>query len=128
MAGWRGAAGAEHPPRRARRGTSADRHTVALLSRAESSIEAAGILAAQEGMAGFTVSRAYYAMFYVAETLLAEQGLDLSKHSAVISKFGQVFARQSLMDAKFYRMLIDAQERRLIGDYRATEELTSTKL
>lgn len=79
-------------------------------------------------MAGFTVSRAYYAMFYVAETLLAEQGLDLSKHSAVISKFGQVFARQSLMDAKFYRMLIDAQERRLIGDYRATEELTSTKL
>lgn len=41
----------------------------------------------------FAASRAYYAMFYLVEALLSSLGLSFSKHSAVISAFGQHFVK-----------------------------------
>ncbi|WP_322744561.1 HEPN domain-containing protein [Cuspidothrix issatschenkoi] len=49
----------------------------------------------------------------------------LSKHSAVISKFGELFARTSKIDPKFHRYLIDAEQIRLKGDYDRSERLTA---
>jgi uncharacterized protein (UPF0332 family) len=63
------------------------------------------------------LSRAYYAMFYVAEALLAQMGQSYNSHSAVISAFGKEFAKSGRLDAKFHRCLIDAQDVRNIGDY-----------
>ena len=37
----------------------------------------------------FAVSRAYYAIFYLAEAVLLSKNLSFSKHSAVISAFNQ---------------------------------------
>lgn len=65
----------------------------------------------------FAASRAYYAMFYVAEALLLAIGQSYSKHSAVISAFAREYARTEVIDAKFHRWLIDAQDLRNIGDY-----------
>jgi len=57
-----------------------------LLRKSRQSLEAAKLME-QQHYNDFAASRAYYAMFYVAEALLLEYGLSFSKHSAVIAAF-----------------------------------------
>jgi uncharacterized protein (UPF0332 family) len=80
----------------------------------------------------FAASRAYYSLFYVASALLLSRGLSFSSHSGVIANFGKEFAKTGLMNAKFHNYLIDAQDRRNIGDYEivftVTEEQTQEML
>ncbi len=87
-----------------------------LLDKALDTIEAAQVLADME-KADVAAGRAYYAMFYVAEALLNEKGLRFNKHSAVHASFGEHFARTKELDAKFHRWLLDAFDKRLVGDY-----------
>jgi len=49
--------------------------------------------------------------------MLLQLGLSYSKHSAVISAFGREYTKTGIMDSKFHRWLIDAQDFRNIGDY-----------
>jgi uncharacterized protein (UPF0332 family) len=93
-----------------------------LVQKAHDSLRAAKLLEA-EGLADFAVSRAYYAMFYIAEAFLLEENLSFSKHSAVISKFGEYFVRTNKIPNKYHRYLIDAEQMRLKGDYDRTERL-----
>lgn len=90
--------------------------TQALFRKARRSLQAAESLW-QDGFLDFAASRAYYAMFYTAEALLIEQDLSYSSHSAVIAAFGKTFAKTGILDAKFHRYLLDAQDVRNIGDY-----------
>jgi uncharacterized protein (UPF0332 family) len=87
-----------------------------LLDKAIDAIESAEILVDHE-KAEMAVGRAYYAMFYIAEALLNEKGLKFSKHSGVHAAFGEHFAKTKELDAKFHRWLIDAFDKRLVGDY-----------
>lgn len=82
-----------------------------LLDKAERSLSAARLLLDQEHH-DFAISRAYYAMFYVAEGLLASLGKAYSSHAAVIAAFGREFAKTGRLDSKFHRWLIDAQDLR----------------
>lgn len=93
-----------------------------ILKRASQSIEAAELLRVQK-LYGFAVSRAYYAMFYLAEALLLSKGLAFSKHSAVIAAFGEHFAKPKVFDPMFHQHLIEAFEKRQIGDYAFQEEI-----
>jgi len=88
----------------------------ALFDKARDSVRAARLLAS-DGLYDFAVSRAYYAMFYVAQALLLGEALAFSKHSAVISSFGQRFAKTQRAPVKFHRYLIEAQDKRNVGDY-----------
>ena len=88
----------------------------ALLDKATDSLAAAGSLMKARHF-DFAVSREYYAMFYVAETLLADLGQSYSKHAGVISAFGREYAKSGRLDPKFHRWLIDAQDLRNIGAY-----------
>jgi len=97
----------------------------ALIEKAKESAEVARNLA-KEKHYDFAASRGYYAMFYVAEALLAHLGQSYSKHSAVISAFGREYAKAGKFDAKFHQRLIDAQDLRQTGDY-AIEEHVSKK-
>ena len=72
-----------------------------LVQKAQDSLRAAKILAG-ENLPDFAASRAYYAMFYIAEAFLVGENISFSKHSAVISKFGELFARTSKIDPKFH--------------------------
>ncbi|MEJ2597104.1 MAG: HEPN domain-containing protein [Anaerolineales bacterium] len=81
--------------------------TKALLEKAKQSIQAAANLR-RDGFLDFAASRAYYAMFYIAQALLIEQGLSYSSHSGAISAFGKEFARTGRMDTRFHRYHIDA--------------------
>jgi uncharacterized protein (UPF0332 family) len=65
--------------------------------------------------AEFAVSRAYYAMFYVAEALLHERNLQFSKHAAVHAAFGKQFAKTGDLDPKYHRWLIQAFNSRITG-------------
>ena len=49
----------------------------------------------------FATSRAYYAMFYVAEALLNERDHHFRKHSAVHSAYGEEFAKTEVLDPRF---------------------------
>jgi len=98
-----------------------------LLKKAEDSLQAAELLR-HEGYPGFAVSRAYYAMFYVAQALLLEQGQSFSSHSAVIAAFGKVFAKTGLLDPQYHRWLIDAQDYRNAGDYGVGESISEDEL
>ena len=88
----------------------------ALLDKAEESLSAAVVLY-EQGFSGFSASRSYYAMFYVAEGLLASIGQSYSSHGGVIGSFGREFAKTGKLDSKFHRWLIDAQDVRNVGDY-----------
>jgi uncharacterized protein (UPF0332 family) len=88
----------------------------ALLDKAQRSLDAAQSLR-QQGFYDFAVSRAYYAMFYIAEALLDQEGLSFSSHAAVISAFGQYLARTGKIPVEFHRYLIDAQAQRTRADY-----------
>ncbi|MEA3239028.1 MAG: HEPN domain-containing protein [Candidatus Bipolaricaulota bacterium] len=81
---------------------------VRLLDKAERSLSAARLLLNQEHH-NFAISRAYYAMFYVAESLLASLGKAYSSHAAGIAAFGREFAKTGKLDSKFHRWLIDAR-------------------
>jgi len=48
------------------------------------------------------VSKAYYAMFYVANAILLTKGISVSKHSAVISIFGEQFAKTNFIFFREY--------------------------
>lgn len=94
-----------------------------LLTKAQRSVAAAQQLV-QQGFYDFAVSRAYYAMFYVAEALLDQRGLAFSSHAAVISAFGQQFAKTGQLPVEFHRNLIDAQAQRTRADYDLQPDLT----
>lgn len=69
------------------------------------------------------VNRAYYAVFYAANALLATQGLERSKYSGVIAAFRQQFVKTGLIEAEysdFYGALLEDRQR---GDYDELEVL-----
>jgi uncharacterized protein (UPF0332 family) len=87
-----------------------------LVRKARDSVRAAKLMLS-DGLNGFAASRAYYAMFYVAQAFLERDGLTFSSHSAVIAGSGKQLARAGQVPAKFHRYLIDAERSRLRGDY-----------
>ena len=101
--------------------------TVKLLDKATRSI-AAGESALTDGHIEAAANRAYYAMFYVAEALLNERGLTFRKHAGVHSAFGEHFARQGMLDARYHRWLLAAFNKRVAADYGVDAELSATEV
>jgi uncharacterized protein (UPF0332 family) len=88
----------------------------AQIEKANKSLAAAELLLAR-GYYEFAASRAYYAMFYVAEPLLASRGHAYSSHAAVQAAYGRKFANTGELDVRFHRWLLDPQDLRNVGDY-----------
>jgi uncharacterized protein (UPF0332 family) len=86
------------------------------LSRAHRDLQAAESNIRQ-GFYGVAVSRAYYAMFYAANALLASKGISRSKHSAVLSAFGEHFVKPGLIEREYAKMLGHAFDSRLDSNY-----------
>ena len=64
-----------------------------------------------------SVNRSYYAIFYSARALVANDKIDFSKHSAVMSYFRQHYVKTGLFDKKFSDYIGDAFDLRNDGDY-----------
>jgi len=73
----------------------------------------------QQGYYHVAVSRAYYAMFYAASALLANQEIYRSKHSGVQSAFSEHFVKTGLFEREYARLFGNAYISRLESDYDA---------
>jgi len=93
------------------------------LDLARDSADAARLLL-DAGYAGFSASRSYYAMFYIAEAFLLSRDLSFSKHSAVIAAFGLHFSKTGLVPREYQRYLTEAESLRHIGDYGERSSVT----
>ena len=92
------------------------------MTKARRSVDAANLLR-ERGDHDFAASRAYYAMFYVAEALLLPLKQSYSSHGATIGAYGREYAKTGRLDPKFHQWLITAQNWRHTGDYHADEEI-----
>lgn len=95
--------------------------------KAERFIRSARVLA-DDGDFDSAASRLYYAMFFIAEALLAARGQSFSSHSAVISAFGQQFAKPKELDPRFHRALLTGFSQRQLGDYAVSSGLTEVDI
>jgi len=98
--------------------------TKQLLDYAKESHQAAKVLI-DSGFVGFSAAQSYYTMFYLTEALLLSKGLKFSSHSAVIAAYGKEFSKTNLLDPKFHRRLIVAEERREEGHYGTSQIISA---
>lgn len=70
-----------------------------------------------EGHHGSAINRAYYAIFYAANGLLATQGLARSKHSGVIAAFRQHFVKTGHIEVGYSRIYERVMDDRHVTDY-----------
>ncbi len=70
-----------------------------------------------DGFYGSAVNRAYYAIFYAANALLATLGLARSKHSGVIAAFRERFVKTGLIEAEYSKTYGRVMDDRETGDY-----------
>jgi uncharacterized protein (UPF0332 family) len=64
-----------------------------------------------------SVSRCYYAMFFMAEAVLLTKNITGYSHKGVISKFGEHFVKTKILGRNLGKSLNDAYDKRLVGDY-----------
>lgn len=88
----------------------------ALLEKAKRYLRSAKVLA-DEGDYDSAVSRLYYAMFYCAEAVLLEKGLQFTSHRGVISAFGQYLVKTGDLPVEMHDWLREAFDKRQRGDY-----------
>ncbi|MBF0539518.1 MAG: HEPN domain-containing protein [Nitrospirae bacterium] len=98
--------------------------TQKLLEKASRAISAAESLL-NRGDVDFAAGRTYYAMFYTTEALLNEKMLSFRKHGSIHSAFGEHFVKTDLFDKRFHRWLLDAYDKRVLGDYGIESTLSS---
>ena len=56
-------------------------------------------------------------MFYAAQALLRAEDIHVTRHAAVVARFGEHFAKTGRVDPRFHRMLIDGRKAREVADY-----------
>ena len=98
-----------------------------LLAKAGRYLQSARLLL-DSGDLDSAVSRLYYAASYVAEALLDAKGLSFSSHRAVISAFGQQFAKTGELHPDFHKLLLAAFEKRQMGDYLAETSFSENEV
>jgi uncharacterized protein (UPF0332 family) len=74
------------------------------------------------------INRAYYAMFYAGLGLLASRLLGTSRHSGVLSLFGEHFVKTGLFSAEAGRHMRQAFDLRQKCDYQVFAEPTTEQM
>ena len=95
------------------------------MGRARETLQDAQLLFRNGGSPESIINRAYYAIFYATLALMAEQGINLSRHSSVIARFDQDFVKSGLFPKSMSRILHRAFYLRQFGDHREMLNLTS---
>jgi uncharacterized protein (UPF0332 family) len=74
-----------------------------------------------DGFYASAINRAYYAIFYAANALLATKELTRSKHSGVIAAFRQHFVKPGLIESEYSDIYGRVMDDRHKGDYEIIE-------
>jgi uncharacterized protein (UPF0332 family) len=69
------------------------------------------------GYYGIAVNRAYYAVFYAANALLATKGLARGKHSGTVSAFRKTFVKPGLIEPEYSDIYGSLLDDRHVSDY-----------
>ena len=69
------------------------------------------------GFYGSAINRAYYAIFYAANALLATQGLSRSRYSGVIASFRLNFVKPGIIEIEYGGIYGRVMDDRHITDY-----------
>jgi uncharacterized protein (UPF0332 family) len=69
------------------------------------------------GYTAIAVNRAYYAVFYAANALLATEGLARGRHSGTISVFRQSFVKPGTIEAEYSDIYGSLMDDRPTSDY-----------
>ena len=64
-----------------------------------------------------SVNRSYYAIFHLTRAVLALEGVDFKKHSAVIAYFQQHYVKTGIFDRKYSDYIKEAFSIRADSDY-----------
>ena len=94
------------------------------IARAKRYLRTAHLLV-EDGDYASSVSRSYYAMFYVARALLREKNSSPKTHSGLRNQFGLHFVKEGPLSERFAQMLNDAEELRTLAEY--AEEFVITE-
>jgi len=87
-----------------------------LLSLASEDLETAGILYNSQRYRS-CISRAYYAMYYIAQALLLSAGIETSTHRGVIKLINLHFVKTGQISPNISKLLSDVYDLRQSGDY-----------
>lgn len=63
------------------------------------------------------INRMYYACFYAVSALMTVNSIDISSHSGVRKKFGELFAKTGKIDRDLAKHFTELSEKRHKGDY-----------
>lgn len=70
-----------------------------------------------DGFYGSAINRAYNAVFYAANALLATKGISRSKHSGVIAAFRQYFVKPGMIEVEHSDVYGRVMDNRHVSDY-----------
>ena len=70
-----------------------------------------------DGFFGSAINRAYYAIFYAANALLATRGHARSKHSGVVAAFREHFVKPGLIEVEYSDIYGRVMDNRRVSDY-----------
>jgi uncharacterized protein (UPF0332 family) len=98
-------------------GESTERQTVKTYLDAAHEALAGGQYNLDGGYYAIAVNRAYYAVFYAANALLATKGLARGKHSGTISVFRQSFIKPGLIESEYSDIYGSLMDDRHVSDY-----------
>jgi uncharacterized protein (UPF0332 family) len=87
-----------------------------VIEKAERYVSSARLLY-EDGDNASAVSRAYYAMFFMARALLREEGVDPKTHAGVVNQFGLRLGKNGPVDARYGSLFRQAQQLREMGEY-----------
>jgi uncharacterized protein (UPF0332 family) len=79
----------------------------------------------EAGFDGTAVNRAYYAIFYAANAVLASENIARGSHSGVISVFRERFVKPGVIEAAYSRIYGRVMDDRHLGDYEIERVITS---
>lgn len=88
----------------------------ALCGRADIYLRTADILISEQDFPS-SVSRTYYAMFYMTQATLLTVNIAVSSHSGNSQKFSELFIKTGIFPKEYGRYLAYAMEKRSKGDY-----------
>ena len=69
------------------------------------------------GLYGVSITRSYYAVFYGSKALLLKKGVETTKHSGNIAKFGLEYVVKDNFDEKIAKILSKLEMDRTRADY-----------
>jgi uncharacterized protein (UPF0332 family) len=94
-----------------------DRQIVAIYLEASHEALAGSQYNLEGGYYSIAVNRAYYAVFYAANALLATKGLARGKHSGTISAFRQFFVKPGIIEPEYSEIFGSLMDDRHVSDY-----------